>query len=285
MNWSDVKKEFIQNLSVFYPKEEAESFFWVLLDDVWGIGKLDFFLNKDAEVSQNKIDILSSAVLDLKKSKPIQHITGKAYCFDRVFKATPDVLIPRPETEELISIILKENADANLHILDIGTGSGIIPVTLNLERPNYQLSAIDVSASALEVAKYNAENLNAKVQFYKSDILDKTLWAAFQDQSFDVIVSNPPYVLESEKKQMHANVLNYDPALALFVEDTHPLVFYEAITEFASQKLKSNGKLYFEINEKFGKEIVQLLSPYFSEISTLKDFRDKVRFVVGKRQV
>ncbi len=283
MNWFDVKKEFTQNLSVFYPKEEVESFFWVLLDDVWGIGKLDFFLNKDTEVSQDKRDTLNSAVLDLKNARPIQHITGKAYCFDRAFKVTPDVLIPRPETEELISIVLKENAGANLRILDIGTGSGIIPITLNLENPNYQLSAIDVSASALEVAKYNAENLNAKVQFYKSDILDKRSWDAFQNQSFDVIISNPPYVLESEKKQMDANVLNYDPALALFVEDTHPLVFYEAITEFASQKLKSNGKLYFEINEKFGKEIAQLLSSYFSQISILKDFRDKTRFVVGKR--
>lgn len=279
MTWADVKNDFIRNLSAFYPKEEIDSFFYVLLDDIWGINKLDFFLNKDKEVSLEQLNFLNSAIQDLQNFKPIQHITGKAYCFDRAFMVNPNVLIPRPETEELISIVLKEQPDINLRILDIGTGSGIIPITLNLERPDYQLSAIDVSKKALEVAKYNAENLKAKVQFYEINILDKNQWNTFPDKSFDVIISNPPYVLESEKEQMHANVLNHDPALALFVQDTHPLIFYESIAEFASQKLKPQGKLYFEINEKFGEETAQLLHPTFSQISIIKDFRERERFV------
>lgn len=282
MTWLDLKQTFIHQLLPLYSKGEAEHFFRILLENFWNIGRLDFFRDREKQAQSYQQEMVENAIKDLLNHKPIQHITGKAYCFERAFKVNENVLIPRPETEELISIILKENDQQSLDILDIGTGSGIIPITLLLEQPTYKVSALDVSESALNVARKNAQNWGVEVDFIQMDILNPDAYSHFSPRSLDLIVSNPPYVLESEKAQMQKNVLDFDPHLALFVEDDQALVFYKAISQFAQQTLKPKGKLYFEINEQFGKEMQLMLSDYFQNVKVLKDFRDRDRFVVAE---
>lgn len=229
-------------------------------------------------MSESELLKFHYAIKDLKKFKPVQFITGSQFFYDNDFKVSEHTLIPRPETEELVDLIVKENTNFNGRILDIGSGSGAIAISLDKALENSKVTAFDVSKKALETAEYNNSALKSNVNFQYQDILKPT----YIGEAFDIIASNPPYVLESEKELMQANVLEFEPHLALFVEDSDPLLFYKSIVQFCKSKLKSNGKLYFEINEKYGVETAKLLiDNNFSGVEVIKDMQGKDRIVKG----
>ncbi|MBA4056020.1 MAG: peptide chain release factor N(5)-glutamine methyltransferase, partial [Marivirga sp.] len=217
----------------------------------------------------------------LNANEPIQYVLGETIFYGRKFLVNPFVLIPRPETEELVRLILshlQQNRQKKPGILDIGTGSGCIPVTLALEFPSAKVSATDISDTALDVARKNALRLKASVHFYNSDILKDDLPATH----FDVVVSNPPYIPWEEKAGMRDNVVEFEPHIALFVSDNDPLLFYRAIIEKALGALHSNGFLAVEINERFGKDIASLMTEKgFQEVEVIRDLFDKERIVKG----
>ena len=215
----------------------------------------------------------------LKTGEPIQYIIGKGPFYGRDFLVSPATLIPRNETEELVHMIIKENPKAGLKILDIGTGTGCIPISLALEMKAAEVFAIDISEDALKIANINAEALEAKVTFSICDILTQT-----PDVSeLDILVSNPPYIPEREKSDMHRNVLDFEPGLALFVSNDDPLIFYKMIAEKGKHLLKPGGKLYFEINEKYGIEVAELMQSLgYSDVQVLKDLNGKERIAVGR---
>jgi release factor glutamine methyltransferase len=214
----------------------------------------------------------------LKRGEPIQYILGTGPFYGREFFVSPATLIPRNETEELVHLIIKENRNAGLKILDIGTGTGCIPISLALEMNNPEVYGVDISEEALQIAQKNAVALGAKVTFSKCDILTKTP----EVTELDILVSNPPYIPEQEKSEMHKNVLDFEPELALFVSNDDPLIFYREIAEKGKQLLKPYGKLYFEINEKYGTVVASLIQDLgYSEVRVLKDLNDKERMAVG----
>ncbi len=279
MHWSDAKQKFIRALEDVYSHAELEAMFFIATEAYFQTDRMHYMLNKHEELSQQQKDVLSSLIERLKTSEPIQHIVGWGHFYGRQFIVNREVLIPRQETELLVDIILKNNKTKS-KILDIGTGSGCIAVSLKAENPEFEITAVDISSEALKIAKQNADNNELALRFVQQDILDRHLWSNFDNRSFDIIVSNPPYVLTSEKKLMDSNVVNFDPALALYVSDDQALIFYEMISEFASQKLKSGGKLYFEINEKYGKEVAQICSELgFCKVQIIQDLQNKDRFV------
>jgi release factor glutamine methyltransferase len=254
----------------------------MMCESVFGLSRTDLLINNIIETPNEKIVEFNFKLNDLKQTKPIQYILKEAHFYERVFQVNEHVLIPRQETEELIQLILK-NTSRNVKIMDIGSGSGIIPITLNKELPKSQVWGVDVSTEAIKVAKINAKNHSAKVSFIAQDILDESKWSNLPNE-LDIIVSNPPYVLNSEKELMHDNVLDYEPHLALFVENDNPLLFYKAITSLAAQKLKVGGSLYFEINEQFGEETANLLKTAFRFVKIIKDINGKDRFVSGIKE-
>lgn len=210
----------------------------------------------------------------MKAGEPIQYILGKGPFYGREFLVTPATLIPRNETEELVHLIIKENRKTGLKILDVGTGTGCIPITLALEMANPEVFAVDISEEALEIARQNSDLLNSNVIFSTCDILTQ----APEVSELDILVSNPPYIPVQEKNQMHKNVLDFEPELALFVSNEDPLIFYRTIAEKGKQLLKRGGKLYFEINEKYGNQVADLLQELgYSEVKVLKDLNEKDR--------
>ncbi len=282
MIFFELKQHFTKQLSLIYSLQECEQIFFLLLEDMFSISRIDYSLEKQSLVEEGQEQKIKLVLQELKTNKPIQHILGYGYFFERRFKVSKDVLIPRQETEELVDLMLKSHQNKSLQVLDIGTGTGCIPISLKLENLLLNISSIDVSAEALSIAKKNAKDLNADVNFSQLDILNAKEWDLFKDNSLDVIVSNPPYVRYQEKLEMHKNVVNFDPELALYVDDKKPLIFYEKITRFASVKLKKRGVLYFEINEVFGKEVQEVLKKHrFILIKIIKDMQGKDRFVKG----
>ena len=217
--------------------------------------------------------------------EPWQHVTGFADFYGLKFQVSPDVLVPRPETEELVALIL-ENVKPKQRVLDIGTGSGCIPITLKKKHEHLEVFSLDVSVAALEIAQKNAVLNKVKINWRQANILEQSEWrrvgAEQLEKGFDIIVSNPPYVLESDKSEMHRNVLEFDPELALFVADETPLLFYNAIADFALQYLKPNGQLYFEIHQDFGQQTVELLKQKgFTNVILEKDLFGNDRMVIG----
>ena len=268
-------QEYSNKIQKLYPKQEAESLVLWLFESYLGKKRMDILKN---ETLENLPSGLTIAVENLLMGMPIQYILGKGPFYGREFVVSPAVLIPRNETEELVHLIIKENPKESLHILDIGTGSGCIPVTLALEMKMPTVFGIDISEEALDIAKKNADLLQSKVDFIQSDILKEEL--PFED--LDIIVSNPPYVRHSEKNLMHTNVLAYEPHLALFVYDEDPLLFYREISQKAKKALKTGGKIYFEINEAFGKETKELMEKIgFEEVKIFEDLNGKERMVRG----
>ncbi len=270
MQLREIKKIFHKELDESYPKEEVDSFFYLLIEHYLKLERFVLALQPNLVITKEEEQPLFEALSRLRLQHPIQHIIGKAFFMDMEFIVNENVLIPRPETEELVYWILDDCQVArsrDLKVLDIGTGSGCIAISLAKQLENATIYALDISADALEVAKENAVLNAVKVNFIQADIFN------FENElKFDLIVSNPPYVREFEKNEMHKNVLNYEPKEALFVSDDSPLVFYKAITQFAAQHLNSNGKLFFEINQYLGKETQQLLQEHnFSEIELRKD--------------
>lgn len=275
-------KTFIENAKLqllsIYPENESMAIIQQLIRHVTGFSKAQLLLHKNSELSAENSEELNAKLLRLKNGEPIQYVTGEAEFYGLTFRVNPSVLIPRPETEELVDLILKENHVEGLSILDIGTGSGCIPVTLCKNLCNPLIEAWDVSEEALETARLNAELNNQPILFRRVDVLDQVMTT----RKFDIIVSNPPYVCDSESESMHPNVLDFEPHLALFVPDADPLLFYRRIAELATSFLTKGGKLYFEINAAFGQQTADLLKENrFSEIEIVKDIFGKERFVKG----
>lgn len=255
----------------------------ILIKHLFDIDRIRLALEPDIRLSESELLEIHFAVKKLLQHEPIQHITGEVEFCGHTFVVTPDVLIPRPETEELVLRIKKSfSAKPNCTIWDIGTGSGCIAVSLALLIPESIVTGFDVSEKALQIARSNAERLRAKVSFTQADVLSVVFPETAQA---DLIVSNPPYVCESEKQLMQKNVLDYEPALALFVADSDPLVFYRKITELATKHLNNDGMLYFEINEAFGAEVKQLCENVsLTNVQILKDYKGKERFVSCRKR-
>ncbi|SNS33370.1 release factor glutamine methyltransferase [Belliella buryatensis] len=263
----------VEQLGSFYDNQEAESLSMWLLEELLSVKRFDIL--KDIEI-KHLPDNFDEVLQQLQQKKPIQYIFQKAPFYRRDFFVNEHVLIPRNETEELVHLIIQENKQLNLRILDIGTGSGCIPISLALEIHSSKVIALDISELALEVAQSNANTLEANIEFYKIDILTEDIPV----RDLDIIVSNPPYVCESEKKLMHDNVLQYEPHLALFVTDQDPLQFYRVIADKAKSNLKSGGKLYFEINEAHGKATKELLESLgYHNVVVHQDLNGKERIV------
>ena len=256
MTIKQIKRVFTSELNHLYPQTEIDSFFYMLSEEILSLKRVDIALklNEEIAIPQKFHDALNK----LTQQKPIQYILGKTEFYGLNFKVNNNVLIPRPETEELADWIIQDcaNTTQNKKIIDIGTGSGCIAISLAKHIKNSNITALDVSEKALEIAKYNAQNNDVKVSF----ILDDMLSLKSQNfEKFDVIVSNPPYIRNLEKEEINDNVLKNEPHLALFVEDNDALIFYNAIADFALKNLTKNGQLYLEINQYLGKETMALL--------------------------
>ena len=279
MKLFELKAHFLQQISGEYPCEEANSFFSLLAEAYLKMSRLEVSLEREMEVSEEIQNQFEAASYRLLQHEPIQHIIGFTEFFGLDFKVNPSVLIPRPETEELVQWVLDEvAAKQNLKILDIGTGSGCIAVSLAKNLQEAQVSAIDISEKALETAKLNALANGVEINFLQTDILA----AESLPQQYDIIISNPPYVRNLEKAEMQANVLNYDPATALFVEDEAPLIFYDKITQIAKEHLLPGGKLFFEINQYLGPQTEKLLQDYGFKTELKKDIFGNFRMLKGE---
>ena len=274
----DIRKYYCEQLCSVYDNDEANAMILILLEHHFNITRIKMALEPDMRLSESEMLTFHFAVKDLLKNKPIQYAIGETEFCDLKFKVNENVLIPRPETSELVMKIINSQqptANSQQLILDIGTGSGCIAISLAKNLPNSKVYALDISEKALEVAKGNAINNDTDVTFIHDDIL--SLKNKIETQ-FDIIVSNPPYVRELEKAEMRDNVLDWEPHNALFVSDNDPLIFYRNILEFAKSHLKENGEIWFEINEYLGKEMADLCKEYgFSDVEIFKDFRGKER--------
>ena len=270
MTVNDYKKRFLNQLPAFYDETERLNLFYMAMEFVLNYNKVDVVLNGNESVlveNQQKIDEVFNR---LQNNEPIQYITQQANFFGYDFKVSPATLIPRPETEELVDWVLtemKKQPQKNWRVLDIGTGTGCIPITIKKEFPFAKVFAIDISVDALKIAQENAINLKADVTFIQQDILQTE-----QLDAYDIIISNPPYVRNLEKAEINENVLQHEPHLALFVDDNDPLIFYRKITQLAQKSLNENGMLFFEINQYLGIEMQEMVSEYFKSIELKKDF-------------
>ncbi len=269
-------------LESLYPPHEAEEMAYRLWAFYFNRTKVDVVLRAGEKLCEREEESLNQALQALLRGEPLQYVLGEADFYGLKFKVNAHVLIPRPETEELVKLIIEHYASSpDVSILDVGTGSACIAVSLKKHLLTAEVHACDVSAAALNVAQHNAKRNGVKVDFFHDDILNPTLQTAL---IYDVIVSNPPYVRFSEKTQMRPNVLNYEPELALFVQDETPLLFYEAIAVYAQTVLRKGGRLYFEINEAFGEEVVLMLRRKgFANVHLLQDIFGKDRIVWAER--
>ncbi len=278
MTFAQVEQEFIKDLQSIYAEAEIKNLFFLSVQHLKTWDKAHFLLHKPEVVSPSDAEQLQTILTALISGKPIQYILGKTEFFGLPFQVNSSVLIPRPETEELVQWILDSVTEKSPAILDIGTGSGCIPIALKHHLSQAELFALDISESALETAKTNALLNKVSVQFLHQDILQpaEDLFPA----KLDVIVSNPPYVTLAEKELMHQNVLNHEPHSALFVPNNDALVFYENIADFALRYLKPGGLLFFEINENLGQQTIDLLEvKLFKNIVLRKDFLGRDRMI------
>ena len=282
MKIKEYRTHFIQELSQIYDAGEAESFFYLILEEKHQLKRIDLALNPDLTFSREEIQLWNSILEQLQQEIPIQYLLEKTSFYGLDFEVNANVLIPRPETEELVDWILTNqriNESTNpLKILDIGTGSGCIAISLAKNISNSQVLAIDVSEKALATAQKNANINDVNVTFIEKNILETN----DLELQFDIIVSNPPYVRELEKQEIKKNVLDNEPHLALFVEDNDALVFYKKIAELAQKNLLPNGQLFFEINQYLGTEMMDLLEKMgFKNIELRKDIYGNDRMIKG----
>lgn len=272
-----------QELAPFYPEPELEGFVRIIMETVNGLSFTQMVLNRDQVLPSEKLEQVTEVVRRLKNYEPIQYVLGQTEFFGLCLKVSPAVLIPRPETEELVDWVLSEVRPGTLSVLDVGTGSGCIALALKNRLPLARVSAVDISEEALELARQNAAENCLEVDFRREDILK---WEASFWSEYDVVVSNPPYVRNSEKAQMEKNVLEYEPETALFVSDEDPLVFYRAIAGFAARYLKPGGHLFFEINEFLGEEMKRLLLELgFVGLQLRTDVNGRPRMIVGRKKL
>ncbi len=255
----DAYDQFKATLAPLYSVQEADAMASLVLTTLTGYSKAKLKAFGDDAIEEDVQKQLQQILKDLVTGKPVQYVLGIAHFYGLVFKVTHDVLIPRPETEELVQWVLRTLKDLNQPTaLDIGTGSGCIPITIKTQLPRSKVFALDISSAALAVAKANAEANQVNVTFVKADILNLQA-DEIEQQTYQAIISNPPYVTETDKLQMHKNVTDFEPHTALFVPDTNPLLFYIAITDFAAKHLLPGGFLFFEINENYGNETVAMM--------------------------
>ena len=284
------KTHFFDSLKNIQDEQEIESFFFILTEYLHNLKRVDVALNPNFELSEAAIEKWNAILAQLQQEKPIQYITREAWFYGLRFEVNENTLIPRPETEELVEWIIEsqksEVQSRKLEILDIGTGTGCIPISLKANLPQANVSAIDVSEKALEVAKRNAVSNKVEINFIQTNILEvedlNQLPSSITHHlsSYNIIVSNPPYVRNLEKQEIKKNVLNYEPHLALFVEDTDALLFYRKIAQLALKNLSPNGLLFFEINQYLGRETVELLENLgFKNIELKKDIYGNDRMI------
>lgn len=265
-----------QRLHGYYPDSEIVSIAKLLLTQVFGMSVIELYAGKDNSFSANEQKQLDDILIRLQKYEPVQYIIGVEDFYGLTFEVDPNVLIPRPETEELIDWIVQENKSAGLRVLDVGTGSGCIAVSLAKNLEDAEVTAWDISEGALQVAARNCRRNGVDVRLEQKDILQ----LSSSDRQFDVIVSNPPYIAMKEKADMEANVLDWEPGLALFVPDEKPLLFYRKISELGLEMLKPGGRLFFEINRAYGKQVVQMMSALgYRNIELKKDISQNDRMI------
>ena len=288
------KTHFFDSLKNSQDEQEIESFFFILTEYLHNLKRVDVALNPNFEISEEEVEKWNAILSQLQQEKPIQYITGEAWFYGLQFEVNENTLIPRPETEELVEWIIESQKSKvksqKFEILDIGTGTGCIPISLKANLPHVNVSAIDVSEKALEVARRNAVSNKVEINFIQTNILEVEDLSQLQTPnfqlptSFDIIVSNPPYVRNLEKQEIKKNVLDYEPHLALFVEDTDALLFYRKIAQLALKNLAPNGLLFFEINQYLGKETVELLKNLgLKNIELKKDIYGNDRMVKSTR--
>ncbi len=289
MTVQEAYQQLMYQLFEMYDDREAANIADMVIEHISAFRKIDRIINKQFPLNEDQIQLLNNYTFQLLQNKPVQYVLHDAWFAGMKLYVDENVLIPRPETEELVDWII---ADCQLRItdslltthhspltfLDIGTGSGCIPVALKKKLPNAEIHALDVSQGALNVATQNAVTQQTEINFHLLNILDKNVWSLLPN--FDIIVSNPPYVKQSEATAMHKNVLQHEPYVALFVPDEDALLFYKTIAEFGLQHLNRNGKLFFEINEALGKDVCDLLKEYgYTNIELKKDLQGKDRMV------
>lgn len=279
----DILHHYTDRLRTIYPEEEAKQLMWLLVEDLFSYSRQQLALQPDIRLSESEMLEVHFAVKDLLKHKPVQYVLGSAYFYGRSFYVNEHVLIPRPETEMLVAEALKLlSAHKSKHLLELGTGSGNIAISIALEQPDTSVLAVDISKKALAVAQKNAEMHKAQLKFLRADMLNPPALAF--ETSFDVIVSNPPYVRNSEKAFMRQNVLDWEPADALFVSDEDPLKYYRAIAEIAGIYLRDKGLLLVELNEALGKETADLMKHYgFDDVHIKQDIHSKDRLLIARR--
>lgn len=266
-------------LQTIYENREAHTISTYIFEDIFKI----YNTQSEKTLSELQVTQLDEIQNRLLNYEPWQHIVGFADFYGLKFHVSPDVLIPRPETEELVHLIL-ERVKPKQTILDIGTGSGCIPISIKKKHEHLTVFGLDISEAALKMAQKNADFNHVNINWRQANILNQAEWNRVGGTQFDIIVSNPPYVLESDKSKMHQNVLDFDPQLALFVADETPLLFYDAIANFALKYLQPDGQLYFEIHQDFGPQTVKLLEKKgFSEIELIQDLYGNNRIVFGKK--
>ncbi len=282
MTIRDVKIEFQQNLATLYDAKEIQSIFSIIAEEI-GFTTTSLILQADEPITDEQKNYFQTCLQKLAQSEPVQYVRGKADFFDLQFTVSPAVLIPRPETEELVQLILQENPNFKGNLIDLGTGSGCIAISLAHNLPLAHITAMDISSKALEIAQNNARNNNVSIDFIQADMQQKDCLP--EDVTFNIIVSNPPYVCNAEKQDMRANVLQHEPHLALFVDDdNNPLQFYDAIAKLAVKHLTTDGLIYCEINETLGKETAQLFQSYgFKKTQVIQDLFGKDRIVKAQR--
>lgn len=278
MNLKHLEQYFISETAFIDNAEESSSIFYTTAAHFDGWSRSFILMNKELSISEQQLSRYTKVIAELKQGKPLQYILGETLFYGLTFKVKPAVLIPRPETEELVEWILKTvtgEPDGLKSVLDIGTGSGCIPITLKKYLNDMAISAIDISAAALLVAKENADFHKTDINFITADILTYT-----SSCKYDLIVSNPPYIREEERKDMHRHVLEHEPHQALFVSNERPLIFYEAIADFSRDHLNAKGKLFFEINAALGKETIAMLKAKgFNTVILKKDMQGNDRMI------
>ena len=273
----EIKRSFLQALEAFYDEKEAESIFYLLSDFHLGIDRLDMLNEKEGRLSESEILYFEKAFIKLEQGMPIQYVIGETDFLNCNFLVNEHVLIPRPETEELVSMLLEENKNkTGLRILDIGCGSGCIGLSIKKNLSGAELWLMDLSKEALDLAKLNAERNQIEARF----VLDDILSPQEEYPVFDIIISNPPYVEEARKNKLAKQVIDFEPSMALFVPDDDVLIFYRAIREFASKYVKPDAKIYLELNEELAIETKSIFPKPLWDARILKDLSSKSRFLI-----
>lgn len=280
MTISEAKQSIVESIELLYEKRESGNIASIVMEWITKMNKTDMLLNKTVLLVPDQIKKINDFTNRLKLGEPMQYILGEAWFMGNRFKVSKDTLIPRPETEELVAWVLEDLKQidfSQISLIDIGTGSGCIPISIKAKNPPVNIVAVDISNKAIKIAEENAAKLNCSIQFKVLDFLDESTWTKLEP--VHIIVSNPPYIKELEKSAMHQNVVNFEPHQALFVPDNDALIFYRKILQFSKSHLLPGGSIYLEINESLGNEVVSLFSSSYELVELKKDIFEKDRMV------